>query len=399
MEFTALLRELTPRALGALVRRHRDFAACEDAVQDALIAAARSWPRAGVPDAPLAWLIQVAHRRLVDAHRADAARRAREEAMDIGGETLTPRGDDSLELLFLCCHDSLSPASAIALTLRAMGGLTTAEIARAFLVPETTMAQRLSRARESVRAAGVTGELSDAARRSRLPAVMHVLYLIFNEGYVATSGTEVQRVDLSGEAIRLTRILRRSLPADPEVMGLLALMLLTDARKPARVGPSGEIVPLDVQDRTLWSRTEIDEGAALIHQAFAQGAVGPYQVQAAIAALHDEAPSHDDTDWRQVRALYEVLLRMVSNPVVALNHAIAVAMVDGPPAGLELLDALESRLKGNHRLDAARAHLLERSGRVREAATLFSRAAERTASRPERDYLLLKAAGLIDRDR
>lgn len=398
MNLTPLLRELTPRVLGALVRRYRDLQACEDAVQEALLSAAQSWPRAGLPDDPRAWLIHVANRRIVDSVRAETSRRLREEAVVslvpvdeqfalAADEALAQERDDSLELLFLCCQPSLSPASAIALTLRAVGGLTTSEIALAFLVPEATMAQRLSRARQTVKDAGV--QVVD--RAARLPSVMHVLYLIFNEGYVASSGDEVHRVDLADEAIRLTRMLRRSMPAEPEVMGLLALMLLTDARKHARTGPSGEVIPLDQQDRTKWNRAQVEEGAALVESAFAQGAVGAYQLQAAIASLHDEATSWEQTDWAQIEQLYAVLLRMADNPMVALNHAIAVSMVRGAQAGLTLLDALTL---DHYRVDAARAHLLERLGDVHGAVTFYRRAAGRTASIPERNYLLLKAAQL-----
>lgn len=395
---TELLKELAPRVLGALVRRYRDLQACEDAVQEALLAASQSWPKSGVPDDPRAWLIHVANRRIVDTVRAETSRRLREEVVVslvpadeqlalASDEALAQERDDSLELLFLCCQPSLTPASAIALTLRAVGGLTTAEIARAFFVPESTMAQRLSRARQTVRDAGVQS-------RGPLRSVMHVLYLIFNEGYVVSAGDLVHRVDLADEAIRLTRMLRRSMPAEPEVMGLLALMLLTDARKNARTGASGEVVPLDQQDRSKWNRAQIEEGSALIESAFNQGAVGPYQLQAAIAALHDEASSTESTDWPQIVALYSTLLTMTESPMVALNRAIAVAMVEGPSAGLQLINALKL---DHYRVDAARAHLLEKLGDVEAAVTLYRRAADRTDSTPERNHLLLKAAQLTER--
>jgi RNA polymerase sigma factor (sigma-70 family) len=406
-----LLRELAPQALGAVVRRSGDFAASEDAVQQALIAAAERWPGDGVPDDPRAWLIRVASRRIIDHVRAETARRRREElvvslvpaedqlAMAAGEDD--SGGDDTLVLLLMCCHPALSPASAIALTLRAVGGLTTAEIARAFLVPEATMAQRISRAKQSIKASGAPFELPAAAQWSeRLAAVLHVLYLMFNEGYTS-SGPELMRVDLSGEALRLVRMLHRLVPDDGEVMGLLALMLLTDARRAARAGPAGELIPLDEQDRGRWDRAAIAEGVALVTAALSRGSVGAYQLQAAIAAVHDEAPSADATDWPQILALYGLLLQMSDNPMVALNHAIATAMVRGPAAGLARLDALahDARLAEHHRLDAVRGHLLERAGDRAAAQQHYRRAAERTTSAPERNYLLMKAARLDEEPR
>jgi RNA polymerase sigma factor (sigma-70 family) len=396
-----LLLELAPQVLGALVRRHRDLGACEDALQEALIAAAEQWPRDGLPASPRAWLTHVARRRLTDAVRAESSRRDREALV----VSLVPESvqqalvaaDDTLDLLFMCCHPTLSSASATALTLRAIGGLTTAEIARAFLVPEATMAQRLSRARQTIRASGVPFETPEPSERAaRLSAVLRVLYLIFSEGYVASSGADLSRVDLSSEAVRLARLLARLLPDEPEVTGLLALMLLTDARREARTGAVGELVPLDAQDRSRWDRAAIAEGSALITAAFARGAVGPYQIQAAIAALHDEAESAERTDWPQILALYGALLELGDNPMVALNHAIAFAMVHGPRAGLERLAVVagDARLHGHHRLDATRAHLLERAGERAAAIEAFERAAEKTASTPERDYLRLQAARL-----
>jgi predicted RNA polymerase sigma factor len=372
-------------------------------VQQALMAAAQRWPGDGVPEDPRAWLIRVASRRMIDHVRAEVARRRREELVvslvpaedqlvlpEEGGER-----DDTLTLLFMCCHPALSPSSAIALTLRAVGGLTTAEIARAFLVPEATMAQRISRAKQSIRASGAPFELptaEDAA--TRLAAVLHVLYLIFSEGYTASSGAELTRSDLSSEALRLTRLLHRLLPDDGEVAGMLALMLLTDARRAARTGPAGELIPLDEQDRSRWDAAAIAEGVALISATLPRGAVGAYQLQAAIAAVHDEAASAEETDWPQILALYGVLLEMSDNPMVALNHAIAVAMVEGPAAGLARLDALagDERLAGHYRLEAVRGHLLERAGDREKAREYYRRAAERTTSAPERDYLLMKAA-------
>ncbi len=396
-----LLRELAPQVLGVLVRRYGDFADAEDAVQEALIAAAAQWPRDGVPDNPRGWLIAVAVRRMTDALRSDEARRRREESVtvhEIADAPAAPANDDSLLLLFLCCHPALTPASAIPLTLRAVAGLTTAEIARAFLVPEATMAQRISRAKQRIKSSRVpfrgpeTEEWAD-----RLRSVQHVLYLMFNEGYASSSGADVAREELSGEAIRLARMLRASVPDDPEVAGLLALMLLNDARRPARTGPRGELVPLVEQDRTRWDRRLIAEGIALVEEALPRGAVGPYQLQAAIAAVHDEAAHADDTDWPQIVALYGLLERMTDNPVVALNRVVAEAMVDGPEAGLAKLAALDDRLAGHHRLDAVRGHLQEMAGDLEGAVASLLAAAARTTSLAEREYLTLRTARLGDR--
>ncbi len=403
-----LLRELAPQVLGAVARRHGDFAAAEDAVQEALIAAAAQWPAGGVPANPQGWLYHVALRRLTDQLRSEIARRRLEEAaagalwaewafVPPPDAALDAEHDDALVLLFMCCHPSLTPPTAVALTLRAVGGLTTAEIASAFLVPEATMAQRISRAKGTIRSSGVPFAMPDASDRpSRLAAVRHVLYLIFNEGYTATGGGALHRADLSDEAIRLTRMLRALLPDDPETAGLLALMLLTDARRAARSGPNGELIPLDEQDRARWDRALVAEGTALVPTAFAGGLPGPYAVQAAIAALHDEAPSVEATDWAQILALYGVLERMSDNPMVSLNRAVAAAMVHGPAAGLALLQALDgdARVRGHHRLDAVRAHLLERAGDAARAAAHYRAAAARTTSVPERDYLTMKAARL-----
>jgi RNA polymerase sigma factor (sigma-70 family) len=403
-----LLRDLAPQVLGAVVRRYGDFAAAEDAVQEALVAATQQWPRDGRPDNPRGWLIQVAARRMTDHIRSETARRLREAwaagpvplahqlAPDAPPPDVADR-DDTLILLFMCCHPSLTPPSAIALTLRAVGGLTTAEIARAFLVPESTMAQRISRAKQSIKSSEVPFSLPTSGEQAeRLRAVLHVLYLMFNEGYASSSGAELQRTDLSGEAIRLTRALHGLLPRDTEVAGLLALLLLTDARRAARTGPSGELIPLTTQDRGLWDKAAITEGIGLLTETLSKGAVGPYQLQAAIQAVHDEAPRPEETDWPQIRALYELLLRMDDNPMAALNHAIAVAMVDGPRAGLDRLEALDadSRIAGHYRLDAVRAHLLEMSGDRNGAIARYLAAAERTASMPERDYLRAQAARL-----
>jgi RNA polymerase sigma factor (sigma-70 family) len=402
-----LLRELAPRVLGAVVRRYGDFGEAEDAVQEALTAAAFQWPRTGVPDDPRAWLIQVASRKLTDQVRSESARRKRETRLvrdALREESVVPpadeapdEGDDTLVLLFMCCHPALTRPSAIALTLRAVGGLTTAEIASAFLVPEATMAQRISRAKQSIKTSGIGFALPPAeARAASLEAVLHVLYLVFNEGYAPSSGPAAHRVDLSNEAIRLARAVHGLLPQDGEVTGLLALMLLSDARRPARSGPHGEIVPLDEQDRSLWTRPAIDEGLALVTGAMRRGPAGSYLLQAAIAAVHDEAARAEDTDWAQIVALYDVLGRMSDNPMVALNRAVAVAMARGPAEGLALLESLDRdpRIAGHYRLDAVRGHLLERAGRIDAALACFEAAAAKTASVPERDYLLLKAGRL-----
>jgi RNA polymerase sigma factor (sigma-70 family) len=402
-----LLRDLTPLVLGAVVRRFGDFAAAEDAVQEALVAAATQWPREGVPDNPRGWLIQVASRRMTDYQRSEIARRRREAAVAMDADAIVPAADvhaamedDTLILFFMCCHEALTPSSAIALTLRAVGGLTTSEIAHAFLVPESTMAQRISRAKQTIKSSGVPFRLPDSSERAtRLRAVLHVLYLVFNEGYTTSGGRELQRSDLTSEAIRLTRAVRRLLPDVAEVSGLLALMLLTDARRAARTGPDGELIPLTTQNRTLWDQTLIAEGTAILTDTLSRGSVGPYQLQAAIAALHDEAPRTEDTDWPQILALYELLRRMSDNPMVDLNHAIASAMVHGPPAGLALLASLDAdgRLAGHHRLDAVRAHLLELHGDLQGAIAHYRIAATGTTSIPERNYLLIQAARLNER--
>ena len=403
-----LLRDLAPQVLGAVARRHGDFAAAEDAVQEALIAAATQWPKEGIPSNPRGWLFQVAVRRMTDYLRSELARRRREDVIVSERwveETFAPppdlameaHQDDTLLLLFMCCHPALTPASAIALTLRAVGGLTTAEIASAFLVPEATMAQRISRAKQSIRASGVPFRMpNDDERAERLSAVLHVLYLIFNEGYTSSSGADLHRPDLSNEAIRLTRAVRALLPNDGEVAGLLALMLLTDARRAARTGPAGELIPLDEQDRTRWDRQLIAEGVALVSATLSRGSIGSYQLQAAIAAVHDEAEHVEDTDWPQIFALYGLLERMSDNPMVKLNRAIAAAMVYGPRAGLERLERLDAdtRMAGHFRLDAVRGHFYEMAGDNDRAIAHYRAAADGTASIPERNYLLTKAARL-----
>ncbi|MEJ0035854.1 MAG: DUF6596 domain-containing protein [Gammaproteobacteria bacterium] len=406
-----LLREATPQVLGALARRHRDFAAAEDAVQEALLAASMQWPLEGVPENPAGWLYSVALRRLTDHQRGEIARRRREDllANELAieevpaasiDEAFEPEQDDTLVLLFMCSHPSLTGASAIALMLRAVGGLTTRQIGAAFFVSEATMAQRISRAKQAIQESKIPFDLPSAQERAqRLDAVMHVLYLIFNEGYASSSGEMLQRVDLSSGAIRLTRALEASVPDAPEVAGLLALMLLTDARRAARTGPADELIPLDEQNRALWDSSLIQEGTGLVSNAMSKGRIGPYQLQAAIAALHDEAPTTELTDWAQIEALYGLLQHMSDNPMVALNRAVAAAMVEGPEAGLRRIDAIErdERLTGHYRIDAVRAHLCERAGQRDLALEHYRRAAERTASLPERNYLLTKAARLASR--
>jgi RNA polymerase sigma factor (sigma-70 family) len=400
-----LLRDLTPKVLGTVARRFRDFAAAEDAVQEASLAAAMQWPREGLPDNPRAWLTQVACRRMTDLVRSESARRRREGELalqaaytaEATASDTAAEEDDTLVLLFMCCHPALTPASAIALTLRAVGGLTTAEIAHAFLVPEATMAQRISRAKQSIKNSGIPLQLPTTEERGqRLRAVLHVLYLLFNEGYTSSAGSDLRRGDLTHEAMRLTRIVHQLQPDDTEVAGLLALMLLTDARRGARTSAAGELIPLAEQDRALWDRQQIAEGIALLSATLPKGSVGPYQLQAAIAAVHDEAARAEDTDWPQILALYDLLGRMSDNPMVRLNHAIAAAMVHGAAKGLELLDALKADacLADHHRMDAVRAHLLERAGDRQGAIRHYRAAAGKTGSLPERNYLLTQAARL-----
>jgi RNA polymerase sigma factor (sigma-70 family) len=378
-----LLRELAPRVVGALTRRHGQLDACEDAVQEALLAAAQQWPKDGVPADPRAWLTTVAQRRLVDEWRSESARRRREESLALQEihDADVQDGDDTLTLLFLCCHPTLSAPSQLALTLRAVGGLTTAEVARAFLVPEATMAQRISRAKKQI--AGEPFALDPA----RLPVVLHVLYLIFNEGYTAL------RRDLAAEAIRLTRMVAGQLPDEGEVAGLLALMLLTDARRAARVDVDDLPVPLAEQDRSRWDADQVAEGISLLTGTLGRRPVGSYQLQAAIAAVHDEAPTAAATDWPQILALYDALLQHAPSPVVALNRAVAVAEVHGPRLGLAALGEI-SGLDTSHRVEVVRAHLLERAGELTAARTSYLLAARLTASTQEQRYLSLRAAAL-----
>ena len=406
-EVEDLLRRLTPQVLGAVVRRYGHFDIAEDAVQEALIAAAVRWPGDGIPGNPRAWLITVASRRLTDLLRSEQARQHREDVVaqrTLPEEWLAPpadkpvsESDDTLILLFMCCHPSLSPASQIALTLRAVGGLSTAEVARAFLVPEATMTRRITRAKQSIKESGIPFAMPSASERGeRLRAVLHVLYLIFNEGYATTSGPSLQRGELAAEAIRLARLVHQLLPDDSEVAGLLALMLLTDARRPARTGPGGELIPMAEQDRSVWNTESIAEGVDLVTRALPRGPTGPYQLQAAIAALHDEAPSAEKTDWPQIVALYELLMRISDNPVVALNHAVAVAMARGPQAGLSLLAGLrpDDRIAQDHRLHAVEAHLLEMAGDPAGAHDSYLEAARRATNLAQQRYLHAQAARL-----
>jgi RNA polymerase sigma factor (sigma-70 family) len=403
-----LLRRLAPQVLVALMRHRENFETAEDAVQEALLAAATQWPGSGLPDNPQGWLIRVAFRRMTDQLRGELARRRRETTVasrSLPEEFLAPPADavdlqtedDTLVLLLLCCHPAITPASQVALTLRAVGGLSSAEIAQAFLVPETTMAQRISRAKQQIKASGARFRMPpEHERAERLRTVLHVLYLIFNEGYTTTFGPELQRSELTREAIRLTRAVYQLLPEDGEVAGLLALMLLTDARRLARTRPDGTLVPLAEQDRSRWNRQSINEGITLITHTLACTPLGPYQLQAAIAAVHAEPARAEDTDWRQILALYQLLECMAPNPMVTLNHAVAVAMVQGPRAGLQFLGPLDAdeRLTRHHRLHAVRAHLLEMAGDHQGARVCYRTAAQLTTSVPEQQYLQDRATRL-----
>jgi RNA polymerase sigma factor (sigma-70 family) len=395
-----LLRRLAPQVLGAVVRRYGNFDLAEDATQEALLAAAERWPRYGLPDNPKAWLITVASRRLTDLLRSEQARRQREDT--VARWTLAERGAsrpdaapaggtaDTLVLLLMCCHPTLSPASQIALTLRAVGGLSTAEIARALLGSEQTVTRRITRAKRAIKDSGVPFALpAPDELEDRLNAVLRVLYLIFNEGYASTAGAVLIRADLARHAIRLARTLHEARPGDSEAAGLLALMLLIHARHRARTAPDGSLVPMAEQDRALWDRAAVEEGVALVSAALPRGPVGPYQLQAAIAAVHDEAPNQEATDWRQIAALYSVLLRLDDNPVVALNHAVAVSMVDGPRAGLELVGRLESdvRINADRRFHAVRGHLLELAGDRAGALAAYRDAARAATNRQQQRYL------------
>ena len=401
----SLLRLLAPQVLGAVVRRYGNFDTAEDAVQEALLAAATQWPADGVPDNPKSWLITVAARRLTDLLRSEQARRRREDTVarwevprqQAGTVDSPAESDDTLILLFMCCHPALSAPAQIALTLRAVGGLTTTEVARAFLVSEGAMTRRITRAKEQIKNSGLPFRLpAPAERTDRLASVLHVLYLIFTEGYAATAGASLHRAELSTEAIRLTRMVYQALPDDGEVAGLLALMLLTDARRTARTNAAGELVPLAEQNRSLWNTDDIAEGVALITKALPRGTAGPYQLQAAIAAIHDEAPSEQETDWPQIKGLYELLLQMSDNPMVALNHVVAVAMADGPTAGLQRLDSVagDKQLAEDHRLYAVRGHLLEMTGDKNAAREAYQAAAHRATNLAQQRYLNRQAAKL-----
>jgi RNA polymerase sigma factor (sigma-70 family) len=399
-EIEDLLRVLAPQVLGALARRYRDFDTCEDAVQEALLAAARQWPAEGVPNNPKGWLITVASRRGIEMWRNESARRRRQEAAALLEPEPVPAtdGDDMLTLILLCCHPSLTSVSQVALTLRAVGGLSTAEIARALLVPQATVGQRISRAKQRIKASGAEFRLPEPAERAeRMAAVLRVLYLIFNEGYAASSGSALLRVELTNEAIRLARQLHAQLPGDGEIAGLLALMLLTDARRPARTRRDGALVPLAEQDRRLWDAAAIAEGVALVTDTLARQPIGPYQLQAAIAAVHDEASRAEDTDWRQILGLYGLLDHVAPGPMVTLNRIVAVAMVHGPRAGLERLAAAEAdpALTRHHRVAAVRAHLLDLAGDHAAARAEYRLAARRTLSVPEQRYLESRAAHLV----
>ncbi|MCU1343819.1 MAG: polymerase sigma factor, partial [Acidimicrobiia bacterium] len=396
--FESLLRQLAPQALAAVARRYRDFSAAEDAVQEALLAASTRWPVEGMPDSPLGWLVRAASRRMIDQYRNEEARRRREDlaaSWSVTAPDPRPAHDDALILMFMCCHPSLTPGSAIPLTLRAVGGLTTGEIANAFMIPEATMAQRISRAKAKIKASNEPFSLPPLDQRAeRLRSVLHVLYLLFNEGYATSRGADLARTDLSGEAIRLVRAVHSALPDDAEVAGLLALMLLTDARRPARTSSDGALVPLADQDRRLWNRSLIAEGVSLITEALKRGQLGEYQLQAAVAAVHDQSARYEDTGWTEILSLYNLLERMTGNPMVTLNRAVAAAMVQGPDAGLAILDGLDQRLGDHHRLHSTRAHLLEIAGDRRAAMAEFRAAAAGTTNQREQQYLTTQAARL-----
>ncbi|MBM9836860.1 RNA polymerase sigma factor [Rhodococcus hoagii] len=401
----AVFREERGRLLAALVSRFGDLDLAEEATSEAIEAALRRWPVDGVPSKPGAWLLTTARRRAVDRLRRDqvlavlqveADRADPAPAADVGGEL----PDERLQLFFTCAHPALPAEDRTALTLRCLAGLTTSEVARAFLVPTATMAKRITRAKKRIHDLRIPFRVPDADELpQRLPGVLQVLYAIFTEGYAASTGPRLQRLDVAEEAIRLTRVLHRLLPGEREIAGLLALMLLVHARRGARTGPGGEMVLLEDQDRAVWDRPLIEEGSALVLVSLTGGPPGAYGVQAAIAALHDEAPDVASTDWPQIVALYDVLLRLVPSPVVAMSRAVAVAMRDGPAAGLALLDELseEPQLRAHHPYVAARAELLARLGRREEAAAEYRRALDLVGTDPERDHLRNRLQAMTDR--
>ncbi|HYN67334.1 MAG TPA: DUF6596 domain-containing protein [Ornithinibacter sp.] len=394
------MRDLATQVVGILTRRSGDFAAAEDAVQEALVAAHTTWPRDGIPDNPRAWLVTAAARRLVDEQRSAAARRPREIGWAAGEPTGAPvvHDDDSLAVLLLCCHPVLSSASAVALTPRAVGGLTTAEVARAHLVPETTMAQRISRAKRTLRDTAEPFALPPEDRLgTRVQRALAVIYLLFNEGYAASTGAALTRADRSAEAIRLGRLAHRLLPGEREATALLALMLLLEARRPARVTPSGDLVPLAEQDRRLWDRRLVTEGTTLLDSTLGgEGGPGPYQVQAAIAAVHDRAPTAADTDWPQVLALYGLLEQVAPSPFVTLARAVAMAEAEGPEAAGPLLDRLAGVLGDHQRRQAVRGHVAQLRGDRAAARRHYLAAAARATNLAERRHLTRLAAGLAE---